>query len=164
MKKTVTKRKWRINLIVSYYNQKIAEINRNSVLEFLKNLSLIYNIDYAISKNHQFKYDKEFENEFREMESDIFYFRSNANTRINTKELRTTINSLFPYSLAPYYDGVEFFTQLTKVLKEYPFPKEFYRPLKYPYVEFQNGSKIELMVPYEKVMEVIEKKQDFTKN
>jgi len=164
MRKSGTKRKWRINLIVSYNNSKIAEINRKSVLEFLKNLSSIYKLDYAISENHQFKYDKEFENEFREMESDIFYFRSNTNTQINTKELRTTINSLFPYSFAPYYDGVEFFTQLTKVLKEYPFPKEFYRPQKYPYVEFYNGSEMKLMIPYEKVMEVIEKEQNFTLN
>ena len=164
MRKSATKRKWRINLIVSYNNSKISEINRNSVLEFLKNLSSIYKLDYAISENHQFKYDKEFENEFREIESDIFYFRSNTNTRINAKELRTTINNLFPYSFAPYYDGVKFFTQLTKVLKKYPFPKEFYRPLKYPYVEFYNGSEMKLMVPYEKVMEVIEKEQDFTMN
>jgi len=164
MRKSETKRKWRINLVVSYNNSKIAEINRNSVLEFLKNLSSIYKLDYAISENHQFKYDKEFENEFREMESDIFYFRSNANTKINAKELRTTINSLFPYSFEPYFDGVEFFTQLTKVLKQYPFPKEFYRPLKYPYVEFYDGSEMKLMIPYEKVMEVIEKEQDFTMN
>jgi len=164
MRKSETKRKWRVNLVVSYNDSKIAEINRNSVLEFLKNLSSIYKLDFAISENHQFKYDKEFENEFREMESDIFYFRSNKNSRINSKELRTTINSLFPYSFAPYYDRVEIFTQLTKVLKEYPFPKEFYRPLKYPYVEFYNGSEMKLMVTYEKVMEMIEKEQNCTMN
>jgi len=164
MRKSEIKRKWRINLIVSYNNSKIAKINRNGVLEFLKNLSSIYKIDYAISENHQFKYDKKIENEFRKKESDIFYFRSNTNTRINAKELRTTINSLFSYPFAPYYYGVEFFTQLTKVLKEYPFPKEFYRPLKYPYVEFYNGSELKLMVPYEKGMEMIEKEQGFTMN
>lgn len=164
MKKTTAKRKWRINLIVSYNDSKITEINRLSVLEFLKNLSSIYKLDYAISENHEFKFDKESENQLNEMETDIFYFRSNANTRINIKELRTTINSLFPYTFAPYYDGVEFFTQLTKALKEYPFPKEFYRPLKYPYVEFYNGSEIKLMIPYNKVMKVIEKEQDFIMN
>lgn len=142
----------------------MAEINRNSVLEFLKSLSSIYKLDYAISEKYQFIYDKEFKNESHEIESDIFYFRSNRNTQISSKELRTTINSLFPYSFAAYYDGVEFFTQLTKVLKEYPFPKEFYRPLKYPYAEFYDGSEMKMMVSYEKVMEVIEKEQDFTMN
>ncbi|PKP44875.1 MAG: hypothetical protein CVT95_10380 [Bacteroidetes bacterium HGW-Bacteroidetes-12] len=164
MKKPVTKRKWRINLVVSYNNQKIAEINRNNVSEFLKNLSSIYKLDYAISENHKFNYDKEFEIEHSKTECDIFYFRSNKNTRIKAKELRTTINSLFPYTYGAYYDGVEFFTQMTKALKEYPLPKEFYRPLKYPYVEFHNGSEMKLMLPYENVMEVIEKEQNFTMN
>ncbi|MET2985177.1 hypothetical protein [Aureibaculum conchae] len=164
MKKTVTKRKWRINLVVSYQNQKIAEINRNSVSGFLKNLSSIYKLDYAISENHQFNYDKEFEIEHSKTKCDIFYFRSNKNTRINVKELRTTINSLFPYTYGAYYDRVEFFTQMTKALKKFPFPKDYYRPLKYPYVEFYNGSEMKLMVPHEEMMKVIEKEQDFTMN
>lgn len=164
MKKPATERKWRINLIVSYYNQKFAEINRFKVLEFLKNLSSIYKLDYAISENHQFKRSKEFADMLSEIESDIFYFRSNVNTQINAKELRMTINSLFPYTLTPYYDGVEFFIHPTKGLKEYPFPKEFYRPLKHPYVEFHKGSEKKLMIPYEEVIKVIEKEQDFTKN
>ncbi len=164
MKKPVRKRKWRVNLIVSYCDQKVGEINRVNVLEFLKKISSIYNLDYAISENHQFKYDEGVENPFPESEYDIFYFRSNEHTRISAKELRTTINSLFPYSITSHYDGVEFWTQLNKFLKDYPFPKKFYRPMKYPYVEFYNGSKMELMVPYEQVMEVIEKGQNSLMN
>ncbi len=84
-------------------------------------MSSIYKLDYAVSKNHQFKFEKELENQFREIESDIFYFRSNENTRIDSKELRMIINSLFAITFLPYYDGVEFYTQMNKVLKEYIF-------------------------------------------
>ncbi|MFA5296655.1 MAG: hypothetical protein WC389_00425 [Lutibacter sp.] len=164
MKNIKQKKQWRINLIISYCGENSAEINRSNIIEFLNNLSSIYKLDYTISINHPFKYDKESFNQLREIESDIYYFRSNKNSLIDPKELRMTINSLFSYKTYSYYEGVEFYTQLYRVLREYPFPKEFCRPLKYPFFEYHFDSKKEILIYSNEVMKVIEKQQDFPLN
>ncbi len=160
MEKSKRIKLWRLNVVVLYYDQMSSNCYRFDILQLLKHLSSIYRLDYAISKSHNFPSVPDADKSI----ADLVYFRSNENTRVDAKELRSVIGCIFHRVPSQFNEGVEVFTQLYKFLPEYPFPNDFYRPLEYPYVEFHKGSKKTLYIYSDEVMKVIEEEQDYPLN
>ena len=165
MKKSNRIKRWRLNILVIYCDQMRANCYRFDILQVLKHLSSIYKLDYAISESHQFSsLPDSTEQSTDKSIADIVYFRSNENSRVDVKELRLVIGNMFRNVPSLFVEGVEICNQLYKVLPEYPFPKDFYRPLNYPYIEFHKGSQKTLYIYADEVMKVIEKEQDYPLN
>ena len=165
MKKSNRIKHWRLNLLVTYFTQTSSNCYRFDILQLLKHLSSLYKLDYAISVDHQFSSDSDSSEQFTHKSiTDLVYFRSNKNSLVDAKELRSIIGCMFHTKHSLFYGTVDIYTQLYKVLTQYPFPNEFYRPLDYPFVEFHRGSQITLYIFADEVMKVIEKEQDFHLN
>jgi len=50
------------------------------------------------------------------------------------------------FAQAALFGCVDIFFQLQKILKEYPFPSEFVRPLNYPYSDVYEGGQKRLYI------------------
>ncbi|MCT4646860.1 MAG: hypothetical protein N4A74_17860 [Carboxylicivirga sp.] len=156
---------WRLNVFVDYYDQQTANSYRFNTLELFKHLASIYKIDYSISIEHQFSIDNDSsEKTENKIICDLIYFRSNKYSRIERKDLRAAIDNMFKTVPSPFIEGVDIDTQLYKMLKKFPFPTDFYRPLNYPWIEHHSNSKKKLLIYHDEVMKVIENEQDFTQN
>jgi len=165
MKKQNRKKRWQLNVILEYYGQMNANSYRFNILELLKHLASIYRLDYAISVEHLFSTDIELSGQSDDkFIYDLIYFRSNENSRIEKKELRDAIDCLFRRVPSPFFEGVAVMTQRYKVLKEYPFPTDFYRPLNYPWIEHHSDSQKKLLINANEVMKVIEDEQKYPLN
>jgi hypothetical protein len=165
MKKTNRIRHWRLNILVIYYGQLNANCYRVDILALLRHLASIYKLDYAISEAHQFPSESGLTGQDDDTSIvDLAYFRSNENSRVDKKEFRSVIDCMFGKVPSPFFEGVEICTQLYKALAEYPFPSDFFRPLRYPYVEIHKDSQKTLCIYADEVMKVIEDEQDFRLN
>ena len=165
MKKSNRVKRWRLNVLVIYYEPISANFYRFNIIQILKHLSSIYRLDYAISESHQFPLlSDSLEKSADKPIVDLVYFRSNENSRVDVKELRSLINSMFHRVPSQFVEGVEICTQLYKFLPEYPFPNDFFRPLEYPYIEFYNGSNKTVYICSNEVMKVIEEEQNYPLN
>lgn len=139
MKKDV--KKFKLNVIVSYAKTVNVNNYRNPILTILKNFAWLYKLDYSIDVKSEV-----FENieASHYQNPDLIYFRSTDQTQIDLKKFQKIISDVFVYN--PFFEGVEVLYQLQKALKEYPFPKDFYRPLNYPYIEMYKGSQSEIII------------------
>ncbi|HET6558030.1 MAG TPA: hypothetical protein VFG54_11995 [Prolixibacteraceae bacterium] len=165
MKKSNRINPWRLNLVVSYFDQYKVDHYRFDILQILKHLSSIYRLDYVISVELLFPSVTDLtEPYFHESTADLIYFRSNKNSVIGVKEFRKIIGDIFRTGAWSSYGGVDIFIQVYKALKQYPFPSNFYRPVEYPFIEFHQGSKITRYNFADEVIKVIEKEQDFQMN
>jgi len=165
MKKSNQIKKWRLNIFAIYFGDEMVNSYRFYILELLKNLASIYKLDYSISIDHKFpSVDNTLKDIDYKSTCDLIYIRSNEYSRIKRKEFRKAIDSVFCKVPSPFYGGVDIGTQLYKALKEYPFPKDFYRPLDYPWIERHEGSKKKLFVYADEVIKVIEREQDYLMN
>lgn len=156
--KKKSKKIWRINVFVIYYQEQCVQLYRFNILEVLKNLASIYRLDYAIDVNYHPSTDDS------DSTDDLIYFRSNSSTRIEKKEFYSIINGMFKNVPSVFYEGVEVGTQLYKSLNDFPFPSEYYRPLNYPWVEYHQESQKKTMVSTDAVMKIIEEEQDSALN
>lgn len=136
-----SKKKFKLNVIVSYSKNVNSNNYRNPILTILKNFAWLYKLDYNIDVNTQAFGD--IESDFYS-ENDLIYFRSTDQTQIDLKKFQKIISEVFVYN--PFLGGVEVGYQLQKALREYPFPKDFYRPLNYPYIEVHKGNQSELII------------------
>ena len=146
------KKIYRINIAVSYLKGVRINQYRQPILDILTNIAWLYNLEYAISTNHNFHQD--------EGSADLVYFRSTDETRITKNELNTIITALFNHGLSIFDEGVEVCRQLYNALPQYPFPDEYCKPLAYPYVEFHNKNKSTLCAHEKAVQEVIDNMDD----
>lgn len=78
--------------------------------------------------------------------------------------MRSVILCMFDKAPSLLREGVEVFHHFYRVLPQYPFPKDFYRPLTYPFVEHHKGDQISLCIFSEYLMKEIEKEQDHPQN
>lgn len=164
-KKSNRIKRWQLNMVVDYYGEETAKLYRFNILELLKHIAAIYRLDYAISVNHEFSGDNDStEQSDDKFFGDLIYFRSNEYTRIERKDLRQTIDSMFCKVPSVFYEGVDVFTQLYKALKDFPFPANFYRPLNYPWIEHHKSSEKKLLIYADEVLKVIEDEQNFPMN
>lgn len=147
MKKTGKTKPWRLNVLINYDGQSCANDYRPYLLELLVHLALIYKLDYVISEEHQFSFESNSDEKYTGQDIiDLFYFRSNVNTRIERKDLRETIDCTFRKVPSVIYEGVDVGAQLYKALNQFPFPTEFYRPLDYPCIEYHKDDQTTLLV------------------
>ena len=165
MNKSNRIRNWQINVEITYYDK----FSRNSfqpVLHgFLINLASVYKLDYAIAVSYEFPFEGDLSKlPLGKDTFDFLYFRSNEQTRIDKKEFRSAIDSVFHKVPSQLFEGVEVETQLYKYLKMFPFPSEFYRPLQYPFVEYYKDFQKKLLIYSDEVMKVIETEQNFPLN
>lgn len=150
MKKT--KKKFQLNVFVSY--AKGININnfQNPIHSILKNLAWLYRLDYSIDDDTRL-FDDEIGDNPLYSSTDLIYFRSIDDSEIDLKGFQKIINDIFSYT-NPFISGVEVSYQMQKVLKEYPFPNSYIRPLNYPYLEvFENG-KGNIMIPEIELMQL----------
>jgi hypothetical protein len=165
MKKSNRIKRWQLNVIVEYFAQTNANSYRFNILELLKHLASIYRLDYAISVEHQYSSNPDsYKQPDEKYIFDLVYFRSNENSRIEKKELRTTIDCMFRTVPSLFSEGVDVGTQLYKALKDFPFPTDFYRPLNYPWIEHHKGHQKKLLIYTDEVLKMIELEQDFPQN
>ena len=165
MSQSNRKKNWQINVVVDYYDLKKANSYRFNLLELLKQLASVYRLDYAISVDHQFSVDTDSDEQFSGKDIvDLVYFRSNENSRIEKKDFRATIDCIFRKVPSIFYEGVDVFPQLYKVLKDFPFPTDFYRPLNYPYIEHYEDSQKTTLIYLDAVEKALGEEQDFSLN
>ena len=165
MKKLVYAKSWRANVLVIYNAQPYANAYRFHVLQAITSIASIYKLDYAVEQERQFPSsdgsttpppDKNI--------VDLVYLRSNHLSQIERKDFRQAIDGMFRTVPSPFQHGVEICTQLYKMLPQFPFPDEFYRPLNYPYVEFHKGSQTLLYIYSDQLLTEIERAQDYPLN
>lgn len=165
MKKSKSIKRWRLNVVVSYNEPQLVNNYRTDILNLLKHLASIYRLDYAISEEHPFPaFSDSYDHTEHKIIADLIYFRSNDNSRVDKKKLKHLIGYMFDAVPSLFFEGVDIFSQLYKALPEYPFPKDFYRPLIYPLVEYYKDSTKTLYIHAGEVMKVIEKEQDYPLN
>lgn len=136
MKKS-TKRKFVLNLLVTYH-ENINPINyREPIHCILRHLAWLHSLDYVIDA-HTTVFDNVPPKTTTEI--DIIYIRSSKDTHINLKEFQKLIENIFFNSKLNFLSGVNVSYQIQAARKLYPFPSEFYRPLNYPFVEHYKGA------------------------
>ena len=143
-------RKWRLNYTVMYMNSKEAIAKREFVHNILISAATLRKIDYAIDVDTPTP--DELRNSpskpLRELVVDRVYFRSSPKSLSSIGEFRSLIDGLFRgFGILLCGDSFEVFSQPQRVLSSYPFPKEFCRPLEYPYVEYHNGTEVKICIP-----------------
>jgi len=159
------KNKWRLNFVINYWTGAKIEISRTFILEQLRSFAILYRLDYATSVEHQFaSCDNSIEPQKPLLPADLFYFRSNIETKISKRDFRKVIALTFDKPHNTQFGLVEFHFQMLSFLKVYPFPLEFYRPLNYPFVEQHKGCHKSILVYSEPVMVAIENRQDHPLN
>jgi len=142
------KRKYRINLVIMYCNQISVNCFQPTLHELISFYAWIYKLDYAISSEHQFASDNDYTAQSPgTMKADLVYFRSTQETKIELKDFRKIINGTFDKYLSWICDGIELFFQPLSVIAQYPFPDEFRRPLRYPYVEAHRDGESKVCIP-----------------
>lgn len=115
---------WRVNYVVTYKNKDFAEIYRKPVLEILRGIAFVQEIECEISYEHAFDVEKLIEENknLKDYVSDLVYFRSSANTRIRCASLRRMIDQIFDeFGLLGVYP-IFVFSQMQKSLPQFPFP------------------------------------------
>lgn len=142
----MSKKIWRVNLSISYLTE-IADPQTYGmpIHSILEHLAWLYKLDYAKEVEYQLDFgeDTHSAKQLENYEFDIFHFRSTEKTKISSKDFRQLIGNVF-YSSRLFSEGVEVDLIMQKHLSQYPFPDEFYRPLKFPFVEYHKGSQISL--------------------
>ena len=136
-------KKFRLNVVVSYHKSVNVNNYRNPIHSIIKNFAWLYRLDYKIDVDSQVFGD--IESDFH-LTVDLIYLRSSSETPIEAKAFRKLILDVFSH-LNPFLGGVEVFYQLQKHLKEYPFPKNYIRPLNYPYLEIHKDGQSEIKLP-----------------
>ncbi|MBP4139159.1 hypothetical protein [Flavobacterium geliluteum] len=139
------KRKFRLNVLVSYSANLNINNYQNPIHSILKNFAWLYKLDYSIDSNTKVFDNIDIDSSFYSS-IDLIYFRSSAESTIDLKGFQKIIKDVFSYS-NPFISGVEVLYQIQKHLKEYPFPNNFIRPLNYPYLEIFEYGKSEIKIP-----------------
>ena len=132
------KKIFRINVVISYMDGVNINQYRRPILNILTNLAWLYRLEYAISTSHNFGLPSG--------DADLIYFRSTERTGISKQDLDRIISDVFCNGLSLFSEGVDVGRQMYKVLPQYPFPKQYCKPLNYPYVELHNENKSTLCI------------------
>ena len=142
------KSKWRINYAIVYKDANQVPFCRNFVQNLLSNIAITLKIEYAIIEGFPGFSSPEEDNSgtSSEIYMDIVCFRAFKNTEISIKDFRMILDKLFSHSDITFCRSFTVHSILQKHLKDVPFPEEFFRPLAYPYVDYQKGKNTTLCV------------------
>jgi len=141
------KRKWRLNYFIAYRNKSVAKKYREIVHQALISVATLRKIDFSIACEFPFfdESKNDLSTSFQDIVADLVYFRSSKDSLSSIKQFRTIVDQIFEgYFDVLKGDDFEVGSQMIKELPNYPFPKEFFRPLKHPYVQHHNGKEITL--------------------
>jgi hypothetical protein len=122
MKKKKNTTKWRSNYVVTYFDGSYTKY-RFLIIETLKMIAFLQNIDCAVSIAHKFvsEPDLNVEDDINTV-SDIVYFRASSKTRLSGKEFRKMIDLVFyDYEFSLFYP-VDCGWQYQHGLNLYPYP------------------------------------------
>ena len=159
-----SKKKFRVNALIIYDRDVNTNNYRPPLLEMMRHIAWLYRLDYAISEEHPFSPVSDSVAQEQDGDKyDLIYFRSNDRTRIQAKDLRKLIDDIF-YKSGLTREGVEIGYQLYRFLPKYPFPKEFYRPLNYPYMEVHSSAGARVCIPEHCIYDIISDEQQFDLN
>ena len=164
--KKKTSRKWRLNYVIVYSDAQKADIFRNFVHNATITAATLRKIDYAIEADTR-RFDKtpfDADSLYRDSVTDLVYFRSSSDSLSSVKEFRVIVDSLFRNYYISYNIHFEVFAQISKALKEFPFPKEFWRPLTFPYMEYHSGKKSTLCIPKSTLVNLLVDEIDSKRN
>lgn len=145
------KKSFRLNVTVSYSKGVSLIAQRHLTHSVLKNFAWLYRLDFFIDEDTKVFGDIE---SVLYQTTDFVYFKSNEETKIDFKALKTIINQVFSYNDI-LLGGTEVFCQTQSVSREFPFPKDFYRALNYPYIEEHKGNQTSIKLSVEILKEVL---------
>lgn len=141
---------WRLNYIVTYVDADKADACRPFVTDILISTAVLRKIDYAIETEAPL-FDDIRDNigtPLKGIVADIVYFRSSRGSLSSVTNFRKIVDSLFHgYDILFHGDLFDVHSMKRKCMKDYPFPKEFFRPKSYPYTEYHKGGKAVLCIP-----------------
>lgn len=158
------KKKFRLNIVIAYYGGANLNNYRPPLIEMIKHLAWLYELEYAISIEHLFPFEADSSELLQSNNiADLIYLRSTEKSQIEAKDLRKIIGDTFGKSSLFHY-GIEVCCQLYKALPEYPFPKEYIRPLNFPYVEYHNEEKVSVCIPDSNYFEFLADQSTFHEN
>jgi len=149
MKKLKKKKVFRVNVVIHYWLEVDPYSYRAPLQELIRHLAWLYELEYAISENNPFEpvpNSSEHGHEKEPLVADLVYLRSTKGTHIELKDLKRLIVDLAKKSFLPIA-GVNMSYQLQKALSEFPFPKDYYRPLNYPYIEGHHNGEVKVYIP-----------------
>ena len=129
-------KKFRQNLVVVYMSNPVNF--QAPVQNIMRNLAWLYRLEYSIVDGYEV---------FPEVTNhpcDLIYLRATEHTSITPKALQELVTGMF--AQGTLFGCVDIFFQLQKVLKDYPFPGEYIRPLNYPYSDVYNGGTKKLYI------------------
>lgn len=118
-------KKWRVNYVVTYVDAASVLHHRELILETLKNLARIKEIECKVSHAYPFVFDPPLtaDSIYARSVSDLVYFRSLPHTAISAKEFRQLVDLVFSNHTMIGLDGdYEVGAQMQKNLPKYPFP------------------------------------------
>ncbi|MDQ1164608.1 hypothetical protein [Flavobacterium sp. SORGH_AS_0622] len=154
-------KKFRLNVIISYPKDVNIYSYRNPIHDILTNFAWLYNLEYSIDPSTKL-FTHLIEADSYYADPDIIYFRSTGESAIELKAFQKLIKDVFTYN--PKMGGVEVGYQLQKVLKNYPFPLSYIKPLNYPYLEvFENG-RGNIMIPEAELHQLIDLTEEKSTN
>lgn len=156
---------WRLNFIVVYKNPQKAFACREIVHNVMISAATLRRIDYAILTDTRAFHNASdnLNTEQRNRVVDLFYFRSSQHSRSSVKDFRQIIEGLFRDYDFWFEDDFEVRSLFYKTLKDFPFPKEYFRPRSYNCTEIHKGKQVFLAVPeaiYQKVLKLQEESLD----
>ncbi|MBC7399814.1 MAG: hypothetical protein H7289_07690 [Mucilaginibacter sp.] len=141
-------KKFRVNVVVMYFKNTNINNFQPPIFSLLKTLAWLHNLDYAIEPNSPAFYVSHLE---LYGQSDLIYFRSTSDTQIDAKAFRKIISDIFYRSRAGMLQGAQVFYQLQKTLPQYPFPKDYIRPLNYPYLEVHKDGQTSVCTSFQEI-------------
>jgi hypothetical protein len=117
------KRRWQVNFVIVYYNTTAATCYRKPILDLLQSIAFLQGINCAVSCNHPFFHEPDFEAGIIPecSQTDLVYFQSSGMSGIDAANFRKLIKHVFQYR-HPRGNPYEVFSQLQKHIRLYPFP------------------------------------------
>ena len=144
-------RKFRVNVVIVYYKNTNLNNFQLPLHNIFKSLAWLHSLEYAIETDYKTALEVETE---LYGQTDLIYFRSTSNSKIEFKAFRKLIMDIFHKSRIGLFQGAEIFYQLQKALPQYPFPKKYIKPLNYPYLEIHEDGKKKVCIPLENIQDV----------
>lgn len=146
-----TMKKFRVNVVIVYYKNTNLNNFQPPLHNIFKSLAWLHSLEYAIETDYKSPLENESE---LYGQTDLIYFRSTSNSRIEGKAFRKLIMDIFHRSRMGLFQGAEIFYQLQKALPQYPFPKNYLKPLNYPYLEVHQDGTTRVCIPAENIQEL----------
>ncbi len=114
---------WQVNVVVTYWSNVPNTIYRKHIHNTLVALSFLYKVDLRLSFDYKFDPTNYYvPPRIDEHSFDLFYFRSQSQSKLSAREFRKLLRDIFDKALNPLLGGVELDYMTAKATEYYPFP------------------------------------------